>query len=258
MLQSVSNQRHFKRSLTPNNVSVYTWTEDEGKTSSNEVASVVFNEINSLDLNGYNKIRLVADGCPGQNKNINVLTMCGKWLANNAPPAITNIELVFPITGHSFLPADRVFGLTEKRLKNMKTILQPAEYQSVFAEHGTVKVIGRDWTPYDWKLAAQKTVKSAGQLHFKLSKCQKINIRKTKKGNILFRGEYSYNLVTGNEKSINRKGASFNQVQLREIPIGVPVKKEKLNDVGKLLQTHFGNDWKDLECLQWYKDVLEK
>lgn len=91
-----------KDSLIPENVSVYTWTEDKAKKSSNEVASVVFNEMNSLDLNGYNKIRLVADGCPGQNKNINVLTMCAKWLANNAPPAITNIELIFPVTGHSF------------------------------------------------------------------------------------------------------------------------------------------------------------
>lgn len=244
-------------SLTPENVSIYTWTENEAKKSSNEVASVVFNELTSVNLQGYTTIRLVADGCPGQNKNVNVLTMAAKWLKVNAPPSIKHIELVFPVTGHSFLPADRVFGLIEQRLKKKKTILTPEEYHSVFAEHGTVKKIGIDWMPFDWKTVAQQSVKSAAQLHFKLSKCRKVFIMKTKKGTIMIRGENSYQLMTGADKPFLKTGRGGGDLQPTIIPLGVAVKKEKLNDVNNLLVNHFGSNWKEVENLRWYKEVLK-
>ena len=87
------------------------------KKSSNEVASIVFNELKSKDLTGYKTIRLVADGCPGQNKNIIIITMCAHWLLKVAPTEVKCMELVFPVTGHSFMPSDRVFRLIEQKLK---------------------------------------------------------------------------------------------------------------------------------------------
>lgn len=131
--------------LNPDNVSIYCWTEDEAKKSSNEV------EMKTIDLSGYDSIRLVADGCAGQNKNVNVLTMLTKFLASYAPQNIKNIEIVFPVTGHSLLPSDRVFGLIEKKIKKMDTLIKKEEYHAVFETYGTIKLIGRDWVPYNWK-----------------------------------------------------------------------------------------------------------
>ncbi|CAF4948469.1 unnamed protein product [Pieris macdunnoughi] len=47
---------------------------------------------------------------------------------NQAPLHIKTVELVFPILDHSFIPPDRVFGLVEKEIKRMETILKPVEY----------------------------------------------------------------------------------------------------------------------------------
>ena len=104
--------------LNPSTVSIYSRTEDEAKKSSDEVASIVYNEMNSADLSGYDSICLMADGCAGQNKNVNILTMCCKFLASCAPTNIEKIEIVFPITRHSFLPSDSVWCDRESSEKN--------------------------------------------------------------------------------------------------------------------------------------------
>ena len=65
------------------NVSVYTWTEDEDQKSSNEVASVLYKKLTDRTVeagSSINDVCIVADGCLGQNKNINILTMCCWWL----------------------------------------------------------------------------------------------------------------------------------------------------------------------------------
>lgn len=62
-------------------------------------------------------LRLIADGCPVQNKNSIVITEISIWLLNHTPQTLESVELVFPITGHSFLPPDRVFGNVEQEIK---------------------------------------------------------------------------------------------------------------------------------------------
>ena len=84
-------------------------------------------------------MRLVADGCSGQNKNSTVIGMACHWLAVRAPPSVKRIELIFPMTGHSFLPPDRVFGNIEKVLKRKEVIADPSEYHAVFEQYATVR-----------------------------------------------------------------------------------------------------------------------
>lgn len=47
-------------------------------------------------------------------------------------------------------------------------------------------------------------------------------------------------------------------MDIEQLPIGVKLKPEKMKDVDKLLQKHFGVDWKDQdrEDLQFYKAVF--
>lgn len=242
--------------LNPHTVSIYTWTENEAKKSSNEIASAVFSELMFHNLAGYRKIRLVADGCPGQNKNVNILYMVAKWLSSHSPPTISEVELIYPVTGHSFLPADRVFGTIERQLKKLTTIITKQEYHKVFQKLGTIKLIGKNWKPYDWKKVAKENMKSASQLHFKISSCKRIIVRKTTRNNIVIRGELAYNTNTGCERQILKKNGTLD-INPPEIPLGVPVKAEKFVDVEKLLTKHFGAAWKEQKELEWYKSVLD-
>lgn len=242
--------------LNPDSVSIFMWTENEAKKWSNEIASAVFAELMFHDLAGYRKIWLVANGCPGQNKNANVLCMIAKWLSSHSPPNISKVEVIYPVTGHSFLPADRVFGTIERQLKKLTTIISKEEYHKVFQKSGTIKLIGKNWKPYDWKTAAMENIKSASQLHFKISSCKRIIVRKTKRNNIVIRGELAYNTDTGCERPILNKNGTLD-MNPPEIPLGVPVKAEKLVDVEKLLTKHFGAAWKEQQELKWYKSVLD-
>ncbi|CAG4975957.1 unnamed protein product [Colias eurytheme] len=122
-----------ENTLKRENVTLYTWTEDEHRKGSNEIASAVFDCLQNTSFNeNITTVRLVADGCGAQNKNTTMVGMCSNWLNRCAPQHITSVELVFPVPGHSFLPPDRVFGLIEKEIKNMEIILTPDQYIEVF------------------------------------------------------------------------------------------------------------------------------
>lgn len=74
----------------------------------------LYHRLTETDKNSIDTIRLVADGYGGQNKNCIVVDACCKWLLKNQ---LKKIEVVFPVTGHSNMPADRVFGVIERKLK---------------------------------------------------------------------------------------------------------------------------------------------
>lgn len=101
--------------LTKDNVFCYTWKETDKAKGSNEIASAVFDRLGKLNLtNDITKLRLCSDGCGGQNKNLAMVSMVSAWL-QRAPAHIKAIELVFPVTGHSYIPPDRVFANIEKK-----------------------------------------------------------------------------------------------------------------------------------------------
>ncbi|XP_045782226.1 uncharacterized protein LOC123878893 [Maniola jurtina] len=110
-----------KLPLCKDRVFSYYCTENEFAKNANLVASAVYDRLCKTDKTGITKIRLVADGCGGQNKNCILIGMCSKWLLE-----ILNIkvlEVIFPVTGHSFMPADRLFGVIEKKLRLIEVIL---------------------------------------------------------------------------------------------------------------------------------------
>ena len=76
-------------------------------------------------------------GCGGQNKNMTMVTMLIKWMAV-APPQIKQVELIFPVVGHSFMPPDRIFGNIEKCVKKIDTVVQPVTYFDIFERFCTV------------------------------------------------------------------------------------------------------------------------
>lgn len=127
-----------------------------------------FHRLRSPDLEGIDTIRLVADGCGGQNKNSILIGMFSKWLYSFAPKKVTKIEIIFPVTGHSFIPPDRVFAVIERRIKRKEIIVNPDEYYNIFREYTTVYHLSQDEVEVsDWKSATQGVFKAPGQWHFR-------------------------------------------------------------------------------------------
>lgn len=123
---------HSHSDLTKENVFSYVWTEDVHAKGSNELSSALYHCLqNNIDFTGVEVLRLMADGCSGQNKNSTMIGMISKWFSSSAPKSLKKVELIFPVTGNSFIPPDRVFGIAEKEIKKRNTILQPNEYVNI-------------------------------------------------------------------------------------------------------------------------------
>lgn len=66
------------------------------------------------------------------------------WLAKMSLESLKEILVVYPVRGHSFLPADRVFGRIEKDLRKMTVITTKEHYQEILSKHGRVHFLGKD------------------------------------------------------------------------------------------------------------------
>lgn len=58
--------------------------------------------------------------------------MLSTWFLFLAPVHRESIEMVFPIVGHSFLPADRIFARIEKEMKKKMRLLVQMNIQTYF------------------------------------------------------------------------------------------------------------------------------
>lgn len=86
--------------------------ENEQKKGSNKVSSVIFDfllNFSNIPVHAK-KVKIFCDGCGGQSKNSVFIGMLGFWLKLAAPKQIEEVEIIFPIVSHSFLPSDSVFG----------------------------------------------------------------------------------------------------------------------------------------------------
>lgn len=244
--------------LNKNTVLAYSWLENERLKGSNEIASAVYHCLKKSEttMDETHTVRLVSDGCPGQNKNCTLLTMGVKWL-QEAPRQIRELQIIFPVTGHSYLPPDRVFGVTEKKLKRMDTIILPTEYHHVFEEQATVFLVGKDWNVQNWKEEAEKNIKAPGSLHFKISQIKRLILKRTPRNHILVSGEMTYRNSTSNLLPVTKRGRKISDIAPTELPVGVLVKEAKKQDIESLLTVHFGKEWRNLPNLAFYKGVIE-
>lgn len=84
------------------------------------------------------------------------------------------------------------------------------------------------------KSEAALHVESASALHFKISQCRKIIVRRTSKNISVVLGEMNYNWETATEKCILEKGTSFRTVNPKNIRIGLKVNSKKLTDASAM------------------------
>jgi hypothetical protein len=97
-------------------------------------------------------VYLYSDGCPGQNKNIDVvrylftLVRLGRF---------EHIQHHFPVRGHSFLPNDRDFGHTETKKKKVERVYVPDQWYDIMKS-------ARKRNPFEVHKVVQEEVKDFG------------------------------------------------------------------------------------------------
>lgn len=248
-----------KDNLTIDNVFLYEWTENIRPKGANEIASGVYHRLKNSNYRGYSKVELFADGCGGQNKNSIMVGMCAYWLQKESPKHVKEIELIFPVVGHSYMPPDRVFALIEKDIKKRQEVIDPRDYVNIFKKFGTVISLGSTECPvFDWKTEIKAHLKPPGQLHFKFNPCKRFILRKRGGDQIVLRGENFYRKDLGFFQGFCKRGSSISNMNPKVLESEVEIPTAKLKDVDNLLGKHFGKQWKEmgLESLEFYTNLI--
>lgn len=267
----------------------YVWTENMAKRGSTEISSALLSHLDYLDLNEIEVLRLFADGCGGQNKNSHVIHTLIFWLKNHAPSNLDKIIVTFPVRGHSYLPADRVFGRVEKDLRKKPLLLRPQEYHEIYAKHGKVKVLSEDWNLFDIKglethYKKLECIRDAKRVIIKKrienqvdSEVTQTRSRGRGRGSRRGRGRGACNTTPSlthfmcGVKSLNNYNNDEDTVPytnilkqgvnhpslLRRMPSVNEIKPQKKKDVERILVTQFGDDWAEHPEIEWYKEIIQ-
>lgn len=240
------------------NPKFYCWSEEQAGKGSTEISSALLHFLQNTDFQSRRILRLFSDGCVAQNKN-NIIVRTILYFMQTHTTSPTEIHMHFPTRGHSFLPADRVFGRAEKVLRNKQTIIEKEEYMEIYKELGHLYVLGHDWELKDTKDLKKyykdlRNISNMKRIFFKVSEVNgKRSVRVKAMENFYYEGDEVY-------QSLNKK--SFTNTMLsRMIPQTLALRRsltdEKKKDVDKLLQAVFGN-WQELDDnrFKWYKELL--
>lgn len=154
------------------------WSKDQGGRGAEEIGSALFHHLNNLTLTVIHTLRLFCDGCGAQHI---IHTLC-YWLKFKAPTSITDILIKYPVHGHSFLPADRVFVRVEKDLRKDPVLPLKSDYETIYKRHGIVRTLDtgeeNSWKIYNIKALEEKLKKMNGIAGMKV-----ISLRKATTGN---------------------------------------------------------------------------
>lgn len=239
----------------------YTWLEHEAGRGVVETSSAVTDFLRKTDFDPDVKhIRLFSDGCGGQNKNSHMVHALMLWLFNDAPKTIETITMTFPVRGHSFMPADRVFGQVELVLRSHAFIKSPEKYYEIYSTKGEVRKLGSDWILYNIKDAVLSLKKIPG-----ISTAKRIIITRgrqtttTGEDKILVKTEILYRNDDECKKfsSLLKPKKKLSNIVLPELPIRNAIKKKKLDSLSKFLVSLSGKEWATDPELTWLDPILK-
>lgn len=97
-------------------VKCYLWDETQGKRGANEIASCVYDFI-MLSHNRISSVRMMSDGCGGQQKNSIFATMCLELCINH--PSLETVDHQFFEPGHTEMECDSIHSKVEKKSKHV-------------------------------------------------------------------------------------------------------------------------------------------
>ena len=172
-----------KKKQSKHDVHIFRWLESESGKGSNEIVSALsyFFEnviLARISVHRYKRIRFFCDACPGQNKNSSLMVFLMQTIARRAVYRyVREMEVFFPIRGHSYLPPDRVFGRIEREQRRIAVITSPAQYQNIDERYGTVYTYSDDWNVYDWKSFSKAMLRDSSDLQITKTRVWRVSRR---------------------------------------------------------------------------------
>lgn len=137
----------------------------------------------------------------------------------------------------------------------MSIICDPEIYVSIFRKHGQVYHLGtNDVEVRDWKEQVSKCIKPPGSWHFKFNPTKRFLLFRGRQ-NVKIQGEEAYRSNIGQPKYVTKKNKTCSDCIPVILPRGNKVNEKKISDVTNLLNKHFGDDWRNLDTLKYYKDI---
>jgi hypothetical protein len=113
-----------------NDIDMYLWDETIASRGSLEVASCCIKHLKNVTTQKH--VIAYSDSCTGQNRNIK-LALTWMKIVQSSENDIEILDHKFLISGHSYLPNDRDFGVIETALKKTNVLYIPNDYYSVIA-----------------------------------------------------------------------------------------------------------------------------
>lgn len=239
----------------------FVWDETQANRGATEVGSALYCYLNNLSIpRNMTLIRLFCDGCGGQNKNSFIIHVLMQWLFSKSPKNLNEIQLNYPVRGHSFLPADRVFGRIEKDLRRCAVITKKEDYIAKISRHGDVHTLGQHWRLKDIKELSVNFKKIERIQNLKRVFIQKMVNRRTGKVlNCKVIGHELYRFETGSEEAVSllKRGKRI-PLEISTLDhVLIPLSGNKKKDVDNLLKKQFGDAWRNTDYLTWYKHILD-
>jgi hypothetical protein len=105
---------------------MHLWDETQARRGSSEVCSALKKTITSR-YNGAKRLILFSDGCGGQNKNKAMVAFLSELVKDTG---YQQVDHMFLVRGHTFLPNDRDFGIIEKYKQKCMPII-PSHYDTI-------------------------------------------------------------------------------------------------------------------------------
>lgn len=215
---------------------VYSWLETQGGRGPNEIISALCNFLKILEERYKDQercltLRLFSDSCAAQNKNQFLIAVLLNFV--NISTVFDKIIHYYPVRGHSYMPADRTFGVIERVIRKKKEITSPSQYYDIIKDYCTIKIYGKDFTFNNFKETVKPIMKST--MPFKTTEQKVITY---KKGHFSSVGVSSTYLGTPVNSVITKKNRSVKHLlsRLKELPTTSHVKEEKKKDIAKLLK----------------------
>lgn len=237
----------------------FTWDETQSGRGCTEIGSALYSFLVSLSNNissDIHTLKLFCDGCGGQNKNSHIIHMLVFYLINDAPSHLKEINIIFPVRGHSFLPADRVFGRIEKEVRKNPILTTKEEYYEIYKKHGNLKMLGPDWKMVDIKKLEENYKKLNNIRTYKRITLLKETHRR--KIYCVVKCFENYRFESGSEQQTSLlKRGKRNATSLQTINgARKRLNANKRKDVNNLLTKQFGEKWFEQPELIFYKKII--
>ena len=213
-----------------NKLFAYVYPESVSGRGSNNVCSCLYHYLINYVTNNHNsfahrrplkKLNLIMDNCGGQNKNNNVIRMCG-WLMEAG--FFEEVRITFLIKGHTKNQCDRLFNLLKMRWRKRNVYTFADTLQILGDEDECVKVIDASDVHYRWDEQLDKYCKKlvTGSIRknhiFKFHTNSKQKVQLKCKTSMIDRTSVYQNLRNDKKGSMSFQNQGIRDLTIRLLP----------------------------------------